>query len=68
MTNLAVTYANQGKYKEAEALFKQCLDKRKVVLGENHPDTLDAMSNLERVTVTMSNLAKITSKITNSEL
>ena len=51
--SIAVTYKNQGKYRDAEVLFKQCLDKRKVVLGENHPDTL----------MTMNNLATTTSKI-----
>ena len=46
MSNLADTYDYQGKFKEAEGLFKQCLAKIKVVLGENHPDTLTTMNNL----------------------
>ena len=32
--------------RDAEVLYKQCLAKRKVVLGENHPDTLSTMNNL----------------------
>ena len=50
MNNLANTYYNQGKYRDAEALYKQCLDKRKVVLGENHPHTLSTMNNLAKTT------------------
>ena len=46
MHNLANTYNNQGKHREAEVLYKQCLDKRKVVLGDNHPETLGTMYNL----------------------
>ena len=26
----------KGKYNDAEVLHKQCLDKRKIVLGESH--------------------------------
>jgi len=37
---------NQGKHSEAEVLYKQCLDKQKVVLGENHLETIGTMSNL----------------------
>ena len=46
MSNLASAYDNQGKYRDAMVLYKQCLDKQKAVLGENHPDTLDTMFNL----------------------
>ena len=46
MGNLANIYDSQGKYRDAEVLFKQCLDKMKVVLGDSHPDTLGTMSNL----------------------
>jgi hypothetical protein len=37
---------NQGQHRDAEILYKQCLDKQKSVLGENHPDTLTAMNYL----------------------
>ena len=46
MGNLAIAYDYQGKYRDAEVLFKQCLDKQKVAIGENHPFTLDAMHSL----------------------
>ena len=46
MANLASTYRNQGRWKEAEELqakeLKICLR----VLGEEHPDTLTSMANL----------------------
>ena len=45
MSNLAVAYQSQGKYDDAEALYKQCLDKMKVILGERHPYTLTTMSS-----------------------
>ncbi|KAK0459053.1 hypothetical protein IW261DRAFT_1540773 [Armillaria novae-zelandiae] len=62
MANLASTYQNQGRWKEAEELQLQVLELRKkkeaeelelqvlelrnTVLGEEHPDTLKAMANL----------------------
>jgi len=46
MSNLANVYARQGKYSDAEAQYKQCLVKMKLVHGENHPDTLNTMNNL----------------------
>ena len=36
MNNLAIAYDQQRKYRDAEVLYKQCLDKQKVVKGENH--------------------------------
>ena len=56
MDSLASTYVNQGKDRDAEVLYKQCLDKMKVVLGESHPHTLATMGNLERITITTSEL------------
>jgi hypothetical protein len=46
MSNLANTYDHQGQHSTAEVLLKQCFEKKKVVLGENHPDTLRTMNNL----------------------
>ena len=43
MHNLADTYDRQGKHRDAEVLLKQCLDKEKLVVGENHPTTLMTM-------------------------
>ena len=50
MNNLANAYCHQGKNRDAEVLLDQCLDKRKVVLGENYPDTTDTMNSLALVT------------------
>ena len=49
MSNLASAYKSQGKYSDAEALFKPCLDKMKVVLGESNPNTLNTMNSLADV-------------------
>ena len=46
MANLASTYRNQGRWKEAEELFVQVMETRKRVLGLEHPDTLTIMANL----------------------
>ena len=47
MRNLAITvYHQQRKYLEAEILNRECLVKRKSLLGENHLDTLGYMSSL----------------------
>ncbi|KAK4033926.1 hypothetical protein C8A01DRAFT_49591 [Parachaetomium inaequale] len=46
MANLASTYRNQGRWKEAESLEVQVMGTRKRVLGEEHPDTLTSMANL----------------------
>ena len=49
MNNLAITYAMQDKYDDAEVLFKQCLDKSKAILGKNHPQTLGTINNLAAI-------------------
>jgi hypothetical protein len=46
MGNLASTYRNQGRWKEAEELEMQVMETRKKVLGQEHPDTLTSMNNL----------------------
>ncbi len=46
MANLASTYWDQGRWKDAEELQLQVLTSQKRVLGEEHPDTLSAMGNL----------------------
>jgi hypothetical protein len=45
MSNLAVTYQNQDRFKEAEQLEMQVLGARKRMLGD-HPDILQSMNNL----------------------
>ncbi len=44
--NLASTYWNQGRWKEAEELQVQVMETRKRVLGEEHPYTLTSIHNL----------------------
>ena len=46
MGNLASIYWNQGRLKDAEVLEVMVMEKRKELLGEDHPDTLLSMGNL----------------------
>ena len=46
MANLASTFWNQGRWKEAEELEVQVMETRKRVLGLEHPSTLTSMANL----------------------
>ena len=46
MANLASTYRDQGRSKEAEELDVKVMDARSRVLGVEHPDTLRTMANL----------------------
>jgi hypothetical protein len=46
MANLASTYWNQGRWKDAEVLEVVVMEMSKRVLGEEHPDTLMRMANL----------------------
>ncbi|KAF1816974.1 hypothetical protein P152DRAFT_386954 [Eremomyces bilateralis CBS 781.70] len=46
MGNLAGTYRNQGRWKEAEELKVQVMETTKRVLGTEHPSTLTSMGNL----------------------
>ena len=47
--NLAMVYYSQGRYKEAEELYKKALLIREKVLGEEHPDTATSYNNLALV-------------------
>jgi len=46
MTNLAWTYFNRDRWKEAEELEVQVIEMRKRVLGVEHPDILLSIANL----------------------
>ena len=46
MANLASTYRDQGRWKEAEELEVQVMEARKRVLGQEHPSTLTSIANL----------------------
>jgi TolA-binding protein len=49
MNNLGDVLYDQGKYKEAEEVFRQVLELRKKVLGPEDPTTLGSMNNLKLV-------------------
>ena len=46
VNNLAALYQRQGRYSEAEPLYKRALEARERVLGPEHPDTLVSVNNL----------------------
>jgi tetratricopeptide (TPR) repeat protein len=46
MNNLANGLRAEGKYPEAEELYRQALAARQRILGKDHPDTLMSMKNL----------------------
>jgi hypothetical protein len=46
MANLASTYRNPGRWKEAEELEVQVIETRKRVLGKGHPSMLTSINNL----------------------
>jgi tetratricopeptide (TPR) repeat protein len=46
MSELASIYYRMGRIKEAVKLGKKVMDIRQRLLGDEHPDTLLAMSNL----------------------
>jgi hypothetical protein len=46
INNLALTYINRGRWKEAEELFMQVMETSKKVLKKEHFETLTGMANL----------------------
>ena len=46
LNNLAILYDNQGKYDDAEPLYKRALAVTEEVLGPMHPDTATSLNNL----------------------
>ena len=46
VNNLALLYANAGRYVEAEPLNKRVLESRERSLGKDHPTTLVSLNNL----------------------
>ncbi|WP_414590241.1 tetratricopeptide repeat protein, partial [Scytonema sp. PCC 10023] len=46
LNNLAGLYHNQGRYSEAEALYRQALEMRKRLVGEQHPSVVSSLNNL----------------------
>ena len=46
MGRLASIYELNCQYEEAEELCKECLEKLRLIKGENHPDTISMINNL----------------------
>ena len=46
LNNLAVLYHAQGKYAEAEPLYRRALGIREKALGPEHPDVATSLNNL----------------------
>ena len=46
LNNLAFLYSKQGRYADAEPLFKRALAIREKALGPNHPDVGVSLNNL----------------------
>ena len=46
LNNLAELYKNQGRYPEAEPLYKQSLQMIKRLLGKQHPNVANSLNNL----------------------
>ena len=42
----AIAISRDGRWEEAKELFKQVMEKRKRVLGGEHPSTLSSLGNL----------------------
>jgi tetratricopeptide (TPR) repeat protein len=49
MKNLANVLNHQGKYEQAEEMYRQALGLMEKVLGKEHPDTLESMNNLANI-------------------
>src|SRR5205814_1095177 len=45
MTQIADAFLKLGRMQEAELLHRDALERRRKLLGEDHPDTLQAMNN-----------------------
>jgi tetratricopeptide (TPR) repeat protein len=46
LNNLAYLYQSQGRYDEAEPLYRQALELRRELLGERHPQVATSLNNL----------------------
>ncbi|KAI0198364.1 Tetratricopeptide repeat-domain-containing protein [Astrocystis sublimbata] len=49
MNHLAGVLDNQGRYEQAETMYRETLKLREKVLGRENPDTLTSMNNLAGV-------------------
>ncbi|MBT6561325.1 MAG: tetratricopeptide repeat protein, partial [Candidatus Scalindua sp.] len=46
LNNLALLYSTQGKYEEAEPLYKRSLEIKEKSFGPDHPDVATTLNNL----------------------
>ena len=58
LNNLALLYSRQGRYSEAEPLYKQALSMRKRLLGEQHPKVATDLNNLAALYSRQGKIAK----------
>jgi CHAT domain-containing protein len=49
LSNMASLYQDRGMYDESEKLWKQCVELRKKILGEDHPDYAQSLYGLAGV-------------------
>ncbi len=49
LNNLALLYEAQGRYGDAEPLYKRALAIREKALGPEHPDVAQSLHNLAKV-------------------
>jgi tetratricopeptide (TPR) repeat protein len=60
LSNLAILYHEQGKYVEAELLYKRALAISEKALGKDHPDVATVLENMA---VVLENMAVLYEKI-----
>lgn len=49
MRNMGHIYTQQGNYEESEQIYREVHSKRIEILGENHPDTVSAFSDIGEI-------------------
>jgi CHAT domain-containing protein len=59
LNNLAALYSSQGRYSEAEPLYRQALEMRKRLLGDNHPSVATSLNNLAALYSSQGNIAQV---------
>ncbi|MEO0970225.1 MAG: CHAT domain-containing tetratricopeptide repeat protein, partial [Cyanobacteria bacterium J06639_18] len=58
LNNLALLYSRQGRYTDAEPLYKQALEMRKRLLGDQHPHVATSLNNLAQLYRYQGNITK----------
>jgi len=62
ISSLARTLCDQGKLEEAAAMQREVLEKRRQILGEEHPDTLMATNKLAIILSTQDQLEAVATR------